>query len=282
MYLIDGQPTGRIKCTVANWTGIAYKLPRTEIDNCDDRDDLKQCGVYFLFGTSDETGEPLVYIGQAGARKNGGGVLGRLQEHKRNSDKDYWSEVVIFTTSNNALGATEISYLENMFCKLAHTANRYIVKNANEPTQGNITEEKRDELDDFIDYVRIVVGTFGHNVFEPVVACGDSSESDTPTVKKDILYMTTSKVNAKGVVIDEGFVVLKGSVLSSQPVTSCSASIRGLRQSYAHKVDNNVLQEDILFTSPSAAASYVAYNSSNGRIAWKTKDGITLKELENL
>ena len=70
LFLMDGDAAGRIKCTLANWTGVAFKIPRTELDKCKDRDDLKQSGVYFLFGTSDETGKKVVYIGQAGARKN--------------------------------------------------------------------------------------------------------------------------------------------------------------------------------------------------------------------
>lgn len=84
----------------------------------------------------------VVYIGQAGARKNGEGILNRLQEHKRNPEKDYWTEAIVFTTSNNSFGPTEISYLENRFCNLALQANRYEVKNGNDPTPGNITEEK--------------------------------------------------------------------------------------------------------------------------------------------
>lgn len=66
--------------------GCSYKIPRTELYKCKERDDLKQSGVYFLFGTSDETGKGVVYIGQAGARKNGEGILNRLQEHKRNPE----------------------------------------------------------------------------------------------------------------------------------------------------------------------------------------------------
>jgi len=42
LYLMDGSPTGRIKCTLANWTGVAYKIPRTELDKCKGRDDLSQ------------------------------------------------------------------------------------------------------------------------------------------------------------------------------------------------------------------------------------------------
>ena len=57
LFLMDGTANGRIKCTLANWTGVAYKIPRTELDKCRDREELKQSGVYFLFGTSDSTGK---------------------------------------------------------------------------------------------------------------------------------------------------------------------------------------------------------------------------------
>ena len=60
---------------------------------------------------------------------------------RRNPEKDYWTEAVVFTTSNNSFGPTEISYLENRFCNLAIAANRYEVKNGNDPTSGNITED---------------------------------------------------------------------------------------------------------------------------------------------
>ena len=168
VFLMDGDANGRIKCTLANWTGIAYKIPRTEIEKCKTRDDLKQSGVYFLFGVSDDTGKNIVYIGQAGARKNGEGILNRLQEHKRNPEKDYWTEAVVFTTSNNSLGPTEISYLEHRFCSLAIQANRYDVKNNNDPSPGNITEEKESEMEEFIDYAKVIMGTLGHKVFEPI------------------------------------------------------------------------------------------------------------------
>ena len=48
LYLMDGDVNGRIKCTLANWTGLAFKIPRTSLDVCKDRPELKQTGVYFL------------------------------------------------------------------------------------------------------------------------------------------------------------------------------------------------------------------------------------------
>ena len=140
-YLMDGDATGCMKATIANWTCVAYRIPRTSLDLCKDRDDLKQSGVYFLFGVDDQSGDNVVYIGQAGARKNGEGILNRLAEHKRNPDKDYWTEAVVFTTSNNSFGPTEISYLENRFCGMAQNAKRYTVKNGNDPTHGTLSDQ---------------------------------------------------------------------------------------------------------------------------------------------
>lgn len=142
LFLMDGTPSGRIKCTLANWTGIAYKIPRVDLELCKERADLKQSGVYLLFGESDDNQESVIYVGQADIRNNGEGILNRIQEHKKSSNKDYWSEAIVFTTSNNSFGPTEISYLENRFCNLASDSHRYEVKNENNPKKGNITEEK--------------------------------------------------------------------------------------------------------------------------------------------
>ena len=75
----------------------------------------------------------------------------------------------MFTTTNNSFGPTEISYLENRFCNMAIEAGRYVVKNGNDPNPGNITEETESELEEFIDYAKIVMGTLGHKVFEPYI-----------------------------------------------------------------------------------------------------------------
>lgn len=31
LFLMDSEASGRIKCTLANWTGVAYKIPRTAL-----------------------------------------------------------------------------------------------------------------------------------------------------------------------------------------------------------------------------------------------------------
>lgn len=282
LFLMDGEASGRIKCTLANWTGVAYRIPRTALDLCKERDDLKQSGVYFLFGTSDQTGNNVVYIGQAGARKNGEGLLYRLQEHKRNPDKDYWTEAVVFTTSNNSFGPTEISYLENRFCGLALAAKRYDVKNGNDPTHGNITEEKESELEEFVDYARIVMGTLGHKVFDPIVSSEPAMNTEKQNeAEEPILFFNRANHKATGRRTSEGFVVFKGSAIVSNLQKSCPENVIKLRDRYVSKIDDNhILMEDVLLSSPSAAAAFVGGSSLSGNEMWKTEDGITLKNLE--
>ncbi len=58
-YLIDGEPTKRIKCTLQNWSGIVYKIPRAMLDDCKDGTSdivrhLKQTGIYFLIAVSSQ------------------------------------------------------------------------------------------------------------------------------------------------------------------------------------------------------------------------------------
>jgi len=89
LCVMDGGTSGRIKCTIASCTGFVYRIPHIELEKSKEREDLKQSGIYFLFGSSDETGTDVVYIGQAGASKNGEGILNYLMEHKRNPEKDY-------------------------------------------------------------------------------------------------------------------------------------------------------------------------------------------------
>ena len=50
MFLMDGEVTGIIKCTLSNWTGVIYKIPRIQLADLKSRDEMKQSGIYFLFG----------------------------------------------------------------------------------------------------------------------------------------------------------------------------------------------------------------------------------------
>ena len=277
VFLMDGSPLGRIKCSLLNWTGLAYKIPRTEVERSKDRKDLSHNGVYFLFGISEETGDGIVYIGQSGTRKIGYSIITRLREHIKDAEKSYWTEAVVFTTSNNSFGPTEISYLENRFCKLATNAKRYAVKNANEPSSGHVTEEKESELEEYLKNAKIVMGVLGHKIFEPK----DTTVLNDRTDDKQILYCSGRSVNATGRVKSDGFYLIAGSSIAKTSVPSCPTWVKNSRKKYSNLVDESgKLKEGILFPSPSAASAFVLGRSSNGQLDWKTKDGVSLKDIE--
>jgi len=284
LFLMDGTPIGRIKVTLANWTGVAYKIPRTELDKCKDIPMLKQSGVYFLFGISDETGQNVVYVGQSGVRKNGEGILLRLREHVQNPDKDYWTEAVAFATSNNSFGPTEISYLENRFCILAKDAGRNIVKNDKDPTAGHVTEEKESELEEFIDYARIIMGALGHKVFEPLKKhISIKPEEEFETTTGITFELRQGNCDAKGERTSDGFVIFKDSCIKIRVAPSCPKHAKKAREQHSAIIQaDGKLTADILLRSPAEAACFVTGTSINAREAWKTADGKTLKEVESI
>lgn len=281
---MDGNPTGRIKCSLDNWTGVAYKIPRTELEKCKDIDILKKSGVYFLFGISEDTGQDVVYVGQAGVRKNGEGILLRLKEHVQNPDKDYWTEAVAFATSNpnRPLEQTDLSYLENRFCNMAKAAGRYIVKNDKDPNPGYVSEEKESALEEFVDYARIIMGTLGHRVFEPLVQRVTVTSEDADTSAPVVVFeLKQGNCYAKGQRTSEGFVLFAGSRIKLKVAPSCPKPAKKAREDYAEKISaDGILQSDIPLRSPAMAACFVTGTSINAREAWKTIEGKTLNEVE--
>lgn len=283
LYLIDDEMTGRVKCTIGQRTTTLYKIPRSELDKCTTVDNsqiskhLKQAGIYFLLGKDEESGKDAIYIGQATIRKNGEALLYRLMEHKRDSKKDYFTEAIAITTSDDTLGATELNYLENRFTNLAKEANRFIVKNANDPNIGNYSEETESSLNEFIENVKLIMGTLGYRPFTPLIVKPKHNE-----LLEEYLFYKGSSFDAKGKQTDEGFVLLKGSKVNLNTVNKVRDYISNTRKSYENKIDSlGILKEDILFGSPSGAACFVSYGSVNGKDAWKDNNGQSLNFLES-
>ena len=268
-FLIDGQADGRWATELSNWTGKAYKIPRTYVNQCTDRDDLSNTGVYFLFGRNDETDEEQVYIGEA---EN---IYNRLKQHL--SEKDFWTECIVFISKDNNLNKAHIKYLENHLYILAKESKRYEVVNNNVPTEASISEMDRAEMDEFIDNMRLILGVLGHKILEPSI----KRKSD----EKEILYILQERsgIKASGKPISEGFAVLKGSKVADNVASSLSKSVVDKRQILFDKgiIDEKfTFTQDWAFTSSSLAAAIVVGYSINGRSAWKNKVGMSLKEIE--
>ena len=277
LFLIDGTANGRIKCTITSRTGIIFKIPRKDLAKCKGLGMLENDGVYFLFG--EEEGRQKIYVGQAGSRKNGKGILNRLGEHERNPEKNFWTEAIILTTSDNSFGATEISWLEHKFCNMVIKAARCEVVNGNEPSPGNITEEKESDLENHVEFAQVILSAIGYKFFEP-----PQKVSPPPPVYHDeeIFYLSRfvqklgRKINAQMKRTLTGYKVLAGSEISSLDDDNLSANVKKARR--IAKIDSSgILLEDMEFPKPSPAATFVLAIPTDGNQNWKTRDGVPLK-----
>ena len=284
LFLMDGSPKGRIKSSLDNWVGKVYLIPRTMVAESDERTELKQSGIYLLFGADDETGEERLYVGQARERKNGNGVLGRVQEHLKSESKNYFTHAILIIDSDNSFGPTEICYLENVFYEQAQSAGRVRVVNSNIPSPGNVTEEKQAALDEFIATAKILIGSLGYHAFDTVddgkSATQDRTETSPPSVEP-LLFLDSAGATGQGRQTNDGFVVLEGAQLRQQVKASMPELAHKNRERLADRINERFeLTRDTLFPSPSAASSFLVGASTSGKVYWKTKDGITLRELE--
>lgn len=272
IFLIDGDPNGRMSCELSNWSGKAYKIPRIKVKDCTDREDLTtSTGVYLLFGKDDD-GKDQVYIGEAET------ILKRLNQQL--TSKDFWNETIVFISKDDNLNKAHVKYLENRLHEIAKSANRYKVDNSIVPTQSSISESDRAEMEEFIEYIKLLVNTLGHKVFE-------EKREFKPKQKQATFFIKAARgADGQGEPTSDGFVVFKGSKAAATIVNSMTSNFITFRQKL---IDEGVLvdkgeffefTDDYIFSSPSTAAVMVMGRNANGLTEWKTKDGKTLKEFE--
>lgn len=274
LFLVNGTADSLIIAELSNWNGKAIKIPRIEVASCN-RDDITQAGVYFLFCKEDD-GSDSVYIGEAENVKER--LVQHLRDYQSEKEKYYWNTAVIFIGRD--LNKANIRYLENCFVEIARTSKRYLVLTKNTYRNTVMKESQIAVMDEFVDNVKILINTLGYKVLEPFAQVNSSST----TIDDELLHITSGSVNATGKVTAEGFVVFKGATVNEKTsVKSLSAGITKLRQKLfdSNRVQNLVTTEDILFSSSSAAADFILGYSASGPRTWKTKDGRSLKELED-
>lgn len=274
LFLVNGTADSLIIAELLNWNGKAIKIPRIEVSSCN-RDDITQAGVYFLFCKEDD-GSDSVYIGEAENVKDR--LVQHLRDYQSEKEKYYWSTAVVFIGRD--LNKALIRYLENRFVEIARVSKRYLVLTKNTYRNTVMKESQIAVMEEFVDNVKILINALGYKVLEPFAQV----DSLTATVDDELLYITSGLVNATGKVTAEGFVVFAGATLNEKmSVRSLSAGMQNQRKKLfdSSKVNNLVTTEDILFSSSSAAADFILGYSVSGPKTWKTKDGRTLKELED-
>ncbi len=264
LFLIEGDPNRRWVCELSNWNGKAYKIPRIDVKQCGDRNDLAACGVYFLFGKDDSTGKGIVYIGES---EN---VYERLKQHDAPTGKDFWTECIVFISKDNRLNKAHIKYLEHRCYLLAKEAERYSIDNPTVPADASLTEPEQAEMEEFLYNIRMINNVLGHRVLDPLVTEQEVSGSGSAGALFSI--EAARGASARGMQTSEGFVVLKGSRIANSVTSSCPKFVCALREKLIAEgtIDENwCFTDSKVFSSPSTAAGVVMGRSANGLTEWR-------------
>lgn len=288
IYLKEGSVTGIKFAEVVNQTIQSLSCPRTKIPELNNHfsKEINTQGVYFLIGFEEETGKQIVYIGEA---EN---VWDRLKNH--DSKKDFWNEVIVFTSKDDNLTKSHIKYLESRVVEIANETKRYGLKNGNTPTLSSLPLPDKDAMEEFLSNIKILTGTLGHKFLENPIAIKNIPEVETSTAENkavtDIkgeleLNLSVSGIQASAIQTNEGLVVLEGSQVSNNP--SKNYGYGTLRDNLLSegaikpKSDGELaFTRNYLFNSVSAAAAVILGYSVNGRNVWKNSEGKSIKEIE--
>ncbi|AMA48755.1 MULTISPECIES: GIY-YIG nuclease family protein [Flavobacterium] len=291
IYLKEGSVTGIKFAELVNQTIQSLSCPRTKIAELNKHfpNEINTQGVYFLIGYEEDTGKQIVYIGEA---EN---VWDRLKNH--DYQKDFWNEVIVFTSKDDNLTKSHIKYLESRLIEVANQTKRYGLKNGNSPSLSSLPLPDKDAMEEFLSNIKILTGTLGHKFLENPISHKNISEieislndkiDDNKTIERIgelELYLNISGIKASAIQTNEGLVVLQGSEASKNPTKnygygSLRDSLVSEKIIESNSNDKLYFSRNYLFNSVSAAAAVILGYSVNGRNVWKNKNGKSINEIE--
>jgi hypothetical protein len=269
VFLPGGDPDGLRIIEKSNWSGAGLVVPRSLFSEGKQRKELARTGVYVLVGPPEESGLPRLYVGE------GDPIKPRLEQHA--AKKDFWTSCISFTSKDENLNKAHVQYLEARLIALAAQAKRCILDNGNAPALPSLSEADSADAEGFLAEMLLCF---------PVLGLGVFSTSTAAQVPGKTFHLTAKGLHAQGTETTEGFVVRGGSDAAKTEVPSCHTYLKVLRSALVANGaikpsgDGYTFAQDYAFASPSTAAGVVLGRSANGRIEWKTKDGKTLKQVQ--
>ena len=250
---------GITACTNKNGVEIICKIPRKSLAACVDIDELKHGGIYFMFG--ERNGRQMIYVGHSV-----GGLFDKLREHDRDTDKNFWTEALVFTTADNSFGAQELVWLEDKFFDDLKSAGNFAVKIGD--------DESLDKFEAHAERARLVLSAIGCKIFEPLPAVQDDEEI---FYLKRYVKRYKREVHAQMKRTPTGYRVLAGSEICPLDDGNRPLNVTNARRDA--KIIDGKLVKDMEFQKPSTAAEFVLGMSANGYQVWQTRDGVSLWDI---
>ena len=271
IFLADGTPDGIRIVEKSNWTGRAVVASRAQLADALKRNEMARPGVYVLVGPG-ASGGSRVYVGEADVLRD------RLKQHVK--QKDYWTRFVAFTSTDENLNKAHVRYLEHRLVALAKAAKQWEVDNQAIPVEPPLSEADRADAEWFLREMLVIYPILGVDAFE------SAADEAAGAGGGEILTLSQSGAKGKGRETKDGFVVLAGSRARASETKAIHNYLHELRKQLLGKGvlvpdgDHLVLTQDYRFASPSTAAGVLVGRAANGRVAWKTPGGKTLKTVQ--
>jgi hypothetical protein len=270
-YLIQGDPDGLVASYISNWTGQCLKFPRNLLNIARARDEFKRPGIYFLIGQDEkEINAWKVYVGESE------GLDIRLSEHDRDLKKEFWEQAIVFSSKDENLTKGHVRYLEFRLMEELKSQTRVKLENIN-VTRPKLPEASMAEMETYLDFLKLLMPVLGFPFFE-------KTKPGELGVRLQSLFLDSSGYKAEGYLSPKGLVVKASSSISKTQTQAISGNYGLLRSSLEEQgvvsLAQGIFLTDYEFTSPSAAAAVILGNNVNGRDAWKTKEGLSLNQLE--
>ncbi|MCI6060890.1 MAG: GIY-YIG nuclease family protein [Dorea sp.] len=271
--MLEGTANGPILCNLKPGHSSIYKISREALADYKKLDDMNKPGIYFLCGKGGH-----IYVGQANERMNGQGIWLRVSEHNKEKES-YWTEAFMVIRKTDDLTATDLNYLENRFCNIVMEAGA-TVHNKKNPSMGKYSDETEVMLEPFIDEVIDTLKLLGYNIFDKVDAPVEETQRGVKLFLNKSSKEESRNVDAKILMADGKFILLKGSIVATKPSNKCQERILRKRAEYDAMIDTSGrVKADIEFDSSSTLAQVATISSVNGKVELKDANGVTLKAL---
>ena len=272
LFLPRGDAKSLRTAEISNWSGKAVAAPRTELDELLVREELEKAGVYILIGSDPLTNAARAYIGEAEV------IRDRLKQHKT---KEFWVSAIVFVSKDENLTKAHVRYLESRLLTEAAQIGRFTLEQ-NQAGGSKLPESDREDMEVFLARIRQLLPVLGSDILAPI------TQSTAKAQPGGVLFCRIKEAEARGQRTANGFVIFHGStaVLEERPSAESYPYVVAQRNqlitdgTLIEKDDFLVFTKDAEFSSPSAAAVVIHGGSANGLTAWKTKDGKSLKQLD--
>jgi hypothetical protein len=188
---------------------------------------------------------------------------------------------MLFISKDENLTKAHVRYLESRLLAEAAEVDRFTLEQ-NQAGGSRLPESDREDMEVFLSRIRQLLPVLGSDLLIPVAQPAAKPQSG------GVLFCRRKGAEARGHRTPDGFVVLKGSTAVLQERDSAKswpATIATRKQliadgTLAQKGGYYEFVRDVQFSSPSAAAAVIEGGSANGLTSWQTKDGVTLKKLD--